>query len=275
MTDKVKVLITVKTYPTISRKYGELVCTAGMKEDGSWIRIYPIPFTRFENYKKFSKYTWININLVRNSEDPRPESYKSIGWDFDILDQIDTRNNWEERKRLVFKNKIFRNLSKLIEEAKKNRISLALFKPTKILDFKWEEVDREWDNEKLDAIERERQQRLLFFPEGFKKDFKKMPKLPYRFSYAFSDEDGKKSKLMLEDWEVGQLFWNCKNKYGNEAEALKKVKQKYLDEFVSKRDLYFYLGTTRQFHSWASNPFIIIGTFHPPKEIQKSFNFEI
>lgn len=40
-----KVLITVKTYPAISSKYDELVCTAGFREDGTWIRIYPIQFT--------------------------------------------------------------------------------------------------------------------------------------------------------------------------------------------------------------------------------------
>jgi hypothetical protein len=36
---RTKVLITVKTYPTISVKYDELVCTAGFREDGSWVRI--------------------------------------------------------------------------------------------------------------------------------------------------------------------------------------------------------------------------------------------
>jgi hypothetical protein len=33
---RTNVLITVKTYPTISVKYDELVCTAGFREDGSW-----------------------------------------------------------------------------------------------------------------------------------------------------------------------------------------------------------------------------------------------
>jgi len=41
-----KVLITVKTYPTISGKYDELVCTAGFTKEGEWIRIYPIPFRK-------------------------------------------------------------------------------------------------------------------------------------------------------------------------------------------------------------------------------------
>lgn len=39
-----KVLITVKTYPNLSTKYEELVCTAGFREDGTWIRIYPVQF---------------------------------------------------------------------------------------------------------------------------------------------------------------------------------------------------------------------------------------
>jgi hypothetical protein len=36
-----RVFITVKTYPPLSEKYDELVCTAGISEDGSWIRLYP------------------------------------------------------------------------------------------------------------------------------------------------------------------------------------------------------------------------------------------
>lgn len=38
-----KVLITVTTYPLPSRSYDELVCIAGILENGEWIRIYPVP----------------------------------------------------------------------------------------------------------------------------------------------------------------------------------------------------------------------------------------
>lgn len=44
MSDKKRIYIVVKTYPTISEEYSELVCTAGILEDGSWIRLYPVPF---------------------------------------------------------------------------------------------------------------------------------------------------------------------------------------------------------------------------------------
>ena len=42
--EKVKILITVKTYPLPSTAYQETVCTAGVKEDGTWIRLYPVRF---------------------------------------------------------------------------------------------------------------------------------------------------------------------------------------------------------------------------------------
>ena len=63
---KTKVLITVTTYPLPSRSYDELVCTAGILENGEWIRIYPIPLS-FLFYLKGSgkvnnvKYTWIEL----------------------------------------------------------------------------------------------------------------------------------------------------------------------------------------------------------------------
>jgi hypothetical protein len=44
-----KILIATKTYPSISRKYKETVCTAGILLDDNenplqWIRIYPIRY---------------------------------------------------------------------------------------------------------------------------------------------------------------------------------------------------------------------------------------
>jgi len=67
---KERVLITVKTYPTLSSKYGELVCTAGIRaSDGGWIRIYPIPFRRLKERLHDKKYQWVNIELRKNDQD--------------------------------------------------------------------------------------------------------------------------------------------------------------------------------------------------------------
>ena len=99
---KTKVLIAVKTYPTLSTKYDELVCTAGFKEDGTWIRIYPVPFRKMTYDQQYKKYDWIEIDLVKNDKDFRPESYrpKNIESEIKVVGHIDTKPNWDARKKI-------------------------------------------------------------------------------------------------------------------------------------------------------------------------------
>lgn len=267
-----RVLIAVKTYPTISSKYDELVCTAGFLEDGTMIRIYPIQFRKKAYDQQYKKYDWIELDLVKNKRDFRPESYSPYSHDSEIkiVGHLDTNKNWFERKQIVL-NHVKYNMTELIAEAhdKNIRTSLAVFKPTKILDFKIEKESREWDKIKLAKLEAERKQFNLF--EQPENPFEVVRKLPYKFSYVFEDIEGRSSKLMIEDWEIGQLFWNCLAKHeGNEAKAIKDVKSKYYDDFALTKDLHFLLGTSLLFHDRSHNPFMIIGTFHPKKESQLS-----
>jgi hypothetical protein len=257
-----RVLVTVKTYPNISVKYDELVCTAGIKEDGSWVRIYPVQFRQMPYANQYRKYDWIEVDLEKNTSDFRPESFKPKS-DIKVVGHIDTKNNWEERKSFVLNN-IYTSREKLVEEAKNKSVctSLAVFKPAKIIDFVYESVEREWDSKKLEHLN----QLNLF--EQHKDKIEVVRKLPYKFSFIFSDEEGKESTLMIEDWETGQLFWNCLAKYNDEKRACEDVRKKYLDDFASTKDLYFFLGTTLQNHFVSRNPFIIIGTFHPKIETQ-------
>lgn len=101
-------------------------------------------------------------------------------------------------------------------------------------------------------------------PEEIADEFKTVRKVPYEFSYVFEDDSGHKSTLMIEDWELGMLYFNClQNANEVESVALSKVKDKFLTYF-NTRDLYFFLGTTKQYHNVARNPLIIIGVFYPP-----------
>jgi len=145
-----KVLITVKTYPSLSEKYDELVCTAGFLEDGSWIRIYPVPFRKLDYQNRYEKWHWIELDLVKNTSDFRPESYRpsDLNKEIRILDKIDTKNDWSVRKEFTLKN-VFTNMTDLIKNAKENGISLAVIKPKNVIDFIWEPCEREWDKRKL------------------------------------------------------------------------------------------------------------------------------
>jgi hypothetical protein len=105
---------------------------------------------------------------------------------------------------------------------------------------------------------------LFQTPEEIAEEFKVVPKVPYKFSYKLEDDSGRQSTMMIEDWEIGMLYFNClKTAKGYEGVAIYKVKEKYFDYFIT-RDLHFFLGTTKQFHNVAPNPFIIIGAFYPP-----------
>lgn len=153
---KEKVLITVKTYPSLSAKYDELVCTAGFKEDGSWIRIYPVQFRKRNYSQQYSKYQWIEIDLVKNTSDFRKESYRPVSHETEIKIVGEIKpdgDDWKERRKVVL-NQVYTSLSKLITEAKNKEIgtSLAVFKPSEIIGLEIKEVDREWSKEKLDRL---------------------------------------------------------------------------------------------------------------------------
>jgi hypothetical protein len=271
MIERKRIYIVVKTYPTISEKYAELVCTAGVLEDGSWIRLYPIPFRKLELDQKYKKYTWIEADVERNTSDFRLETYRPTELKSITVETVETRRekvDWDERRRIIFKNKkIFTSLQELLDDKKSKNISLAVFKPTKILDFVVEPTERDWSQKKLDTLKAlSRQMNLFQTAEEIDEEFKLVPKIPYRFSYKFADDSAKESTMMIEDWEIGMLYANClKGAGGDENIAVAKVRQKYLDEFL-KKDLHFFLGTTKQFHNIAPNPFIIIGVFYPPAQ---------
>ena len=256
-----KVLITVRTYPLPNTSHGEIVCTAGLLEDGKWIRIYPIRYRTQQNIS-LKKYSWININLTKIITDKRPETYRpkiDIEQNFKILEWIDTSNNWSKRKFFVLKE-LFYSFDQLIGLARGKQLkSLATIKPKEIIDFEIEKTDREWKQSwqslwgQLDCFDNVKAESLI-------------RKIPFKFYYKFITEDRKIRRLEIEDWEIGELYWKCFEKTNNEEDALKLIKQKYYNEFVENKDLYFFVGTNYTWHMKnAHNPFMIIGLFYPPK----------
>jgi hypothetical protein len=258
-----KILLTVLTYPQPSVTYEENFCTAGFREDGSLIRIYPVAFSR---YNDLHKYTYIELSIKkRRKGDFRPESFSPTDFnlkDMKVLNKISTENGWSERKNLCLKN-VYNDFDKLISDSKgPKNISLAVFKPKEILDFGIKEISSDWKSSWLAKMDQ-----LKLFDDG--KNKIRLEKIPYEFKYHFTDINNKIHKLQILDWEIGTLYRNCvKAENGNKEEALKKVKEKYFEDFT-KRDIYFFLGTTLEWHiRRARNPFVIIGIFYPPKTSQ-------
>jgi hypothetical protein len=142
--------------------------------------------------------------------------------------------------------------------------SLATFQPREFIDFIIEEDTRTWKEQWIANYE----QYGLFEIDGKGEGIlrKIVDKLPYKYSYRFLCKGETKPRtLMIEDWEIGALYWNClKQADGDETEANRLVRKKYFEEFLSKKDLYLFVGTTKQYHNVGPNPFVIIGVFYPP-----------
>jgi len=102
-----KVLITVKTYPIPSAKYDELVCTAGVREDGGFVRLYPINFRDLPFSQQYKKYQWIEVQAAKHrGQDARKESYRPNCDTIKLLGEpIPAARNWAERAKFVLRGK--------------------------------------------------------------------------------------------------------------------------------------------------------------------------
>lgn len=250
-----KILIATKTYPSISTKYQETVCTAGIllsEEENplQWIRIYPIRYRYLDFDKRYPRWAIVSAKIKRNDQDYRPESFKIDDNSLEIIRKIDTINNWQERKSLVLSLQ-FRSIADIQAQGK----SLGIIKPKSIERFFSKKTSREW-NQKQQAV---LNQLDLFEPNI------DLEKIPYQFVYQFTDEDNVPHKYSISDWEIMELYRKCRDRSqlsGLEAEqyALEKVRQKLEDDFLESKDLYFIVGNLKNH----AKSFMIIGLFYPP-----------
>ena len=264
---KQRILITVKTYPTLSQSHSELVCTAGLREDGTWVRIYPLPFRLLDREQQFAKWTWVELSLVRREKDQRPESHSPKDRnEITVLETIGTEDNWRQRREWALKKtKVWTNLTDLIAAGKRDELSLATFKPARLIAFESEACEEEWDPAKLKAVENQLRQKDMFEADTLRENFKPAEKIPFKFFYRFEDETGREARLGILDWEIGMLFLNCRrDAKGDNKAALEKVRQRYEKDFFTK-DLHFFLGTTMEWHARGPNPWVIIGVVPFPK----------
>ena len=95
----VEVLVTVLTYPCPSLKYVETVCTAGVTEDGRWVRMYPLRLRMSDN--DIHKWHWYEFDLEQRpaDKDVRMESYYCLHIPHQSSGFIGTEDKWRERRR--------------------------------------------------------------------------------------------------------------------------------------------------------------------------------
>lgn len=250
---QMKVLVTVKTYPTPAKKGVEVSCTGGITGDGRWIRLFPMPFRFLKGEKQFKKYQWIGVAVTKAS-DPRPDSYIADLDSIKILgDPLPTFHGWQARKDVVLPL-LAPSLCHLVRTRKETGTTLGIFKPKEIgeLIIQPEELPT-WTEQELTILSQE----SMFD----RKPFKLLEKIPYKFIYSFTcdDHDCRGHRISVVDWEVGQAYRSWRQGYGNQWEQ--PFRQRFETEMIHKYDTHFYVGTLRAH----PDRWIIVGLFYPPQ----------
>jgi len=66
--------------------------------------------------------------------------------------------------------------------------------------------------------------------------------------------------MMIEDWEVGALFWRLVKQGNSHKDAAEKVREKFLRELCGPdKDTHFFVGTILAH----PNTWVVIGVFYP------------
>lgn len=246
-----KILILVKTYPHPSATYGELVCVAGITEQGEWRRLYPIPFRDLPMLRQFKKYSWVKMDVSRRPQDPRPESYQPDVESVEIDGWLDTDDEWRARREFVEGLKVS-TLDELKQDRSCSGVSLGVVMPSEVIDIEVEEVESEWSEQDVAKLNQ------LKLGTSVARELKK---IPFRFQYVFMCEDDlKPRRAAITDWELGMRYLRNR-KTMNPPEAADEVGEFYVNLMdATKYDSRLFMGTTLPFNTW-----IVIGVFRPPK----------
>jgi hypothetical protein len=89
-----------------------------------------------------------------------------------------------------------------------------------------------------------------------------VPPLKFQYGFACSPECTNDHKIMIEDWEVGEAYREWGARYGDEAELLQQVKNKFVKEATKSARTYFIMGN----HVDHPKTYLIIGLIRPRKE---------
>jgi len=258
-----KILIWGKTYPELSVKHIETVCTAGVLESGEPVRLYPITY-RYLSDERFELYQWITAGLLKNPGDTRPESYK-IDCDSITVGEMlpPTTDEWGKRAEFIFKDKSwqFQSVEDLQETQKRDRTSIGIVTPREI--SKIEVADRSEEDvrsfeqkfaELKRTVDAQRAQ-IVMFEQAIPPEMKKLEFLKSRVmvSWFCNSRNCSGHKMQVLDWGLCEL----QRRQGSDA-AVSRMKE------LSKLDTYhlkFFLGNLFQYPT----SFMIVGLWYPKR----------
>jgi hypothetical protein len=258
-----RILIWGKTYPELSKKYIETVCTAGVLESGKPVRLYPITY-RYLNDEQFKLYQWITAGIQKNPNDTRPESYKIDCDSIQVGEPLPTtQDEWGKRAEFMFRDKgwQFESAEALQQSQKKDRISIGVVTPeeiTKVEVIERSEEDARSFEQKFEDLKKTvdaQRAQIQMFEDAIPPEMKKLEFLKSRVvvSWFCKGNGCTGHNMQVLDWGLCEL----QRREGREA-AVNRMKELCK---LKTYDLKFFLGNLFQY----PGSFMIVGLWYPKR----------
>ncbi|MBX5474524.1 MAG: hypothetical protein IRZ20_05870 [Thermoleophilia bacterium] len=255
MSERISLLVTVKAYPAISQKYGEVVCVAGIRTDTpdpEWARLFPVPYRDMPFAQRFKKYQVISLEARKHSGDKRPETYRPTVATLTVGEFLDTKNAWAKRRAFV-EPLVVESMCEIRRRQQMDGTSLGAFRPAEVLDFVIDKNVEEWDDSKAGIAA----QPSLFFPT---KDG--LERIPFRFRYRYrcSTPGCREHTQSMIDWELAQSWRKWRELY-DETTLLENLRKRFLETMCGPgKDTIFFVGNQHR----RPTTFLVLGVFWPP-----------
>jgi hypothetical protein len=268
MVEQLRVLVTVKAYPSLSTTYAEAVCVAGIREGGrfgyEWVRLFPVQFRDLPVDKRFRKYDIIELSAEPHSSDQRPESRRPDQDTIRVVEHLDTTRKWARRREFV--EGLGKPLTMCGVQAAQavDGTSLAVIRPREVHDL----VIRPRDEQDLSEGRRMLSRTRIEIEGAESTSFAWRPlevsPYTYKFRYTCFAPECRTHTMSVIDWEIHQAFRNWKARYRSETDDQinERIRRQWMDDLCGPdKDTVFFVGNMHQHPA----SFLVLGVFWPPR----------
>jgi hypothetical protein len=233
---RARVCVLVKAYPQPSEQYEETVCVAGVDlETRAFLRLYPVPFRRLAREHQFDRYDVIEVELWRDTSDPRPESHKVNPDSIRVVSRSSDVSR--ESKIAMWAPAVTPTIEELERRMKDDRVTLG------IVPINREGIRLTWKRSSEDADDDERALTAWTARQQALLEARALQPLPVTYSFYLRFQSGvKQREKRLMDWEAQATFARYSNSYGDGA--LDKMRQFY-EQDLPMQHPHVFLGTMK------------------------------
>lgn len=259
--EQIRCMIWCKTYPELSSHHVETVCTGACLEDGTPIRLYPVPLRYLEGPQKYRLYDIVELEVDRNNKDHRPESRRVNDRSIKVVGAVPSdRHGWAERREWLDRRAHdwhFDSIAQLESRQEQARQSMGFITPGAIEDvylITKPEKDRRDHVEKWEGIAEQ--------TDAFRAEYKRLDFVPFAVKLRWRCAErcahcrDTPHDMQVLDWGLIELG----RKRGPEAARARLAALADL----SRHDFKLFIGNLKS----RPRTFTIIGLWYPLRRAQ-------